>query len=401
MKINTMIKLILSTFTAVFILSNANAGALKYTIDASNSAQYADMLTVGEKAMLAAYPDTYKINVYDDDACAIPADIMARSTSNGEMINGNEGIIVENSGQLPFPNPTHAQHYVWNLRMVAGFNSNIERNQAVSNVDSSGNITVGEQNTNIIFPAHEINEGKFDDGLYALFMQNNTSPARVDGVVVLVHDFIDSYENPRRAWSYSPATRRVRRAPDITYDTLTNASPLIVVDQYGTFNGAQDKYNWELKGVQTMVVASGRNNDLGSNSLADTHSAYHLNPDYVRYNEREVAIIHATLKEGQRHLYASRTFYITTDNYALASQDIYDGKGNLMRHMMNAQHDTTAGIPAGSCTVQGEYTFDFATRTYAGNNMLGSALNARPAIYNGEQRDVSFYTPDGLRRYAR
>jgi hypothetical protein len=315
------------------------------------------------------------------------------------MINNNEGIEVANSGQVPFPNPTDAQHWIWNARMMAGTQSNILRFQSISNVDSSGNITVGEQETNIIFPAHEKNVGKYEDGLFALFMQKNNSPARVKGVTVLVHDYIDSYENPRRAWSYSPATRRVRRAPDITYDTLVNASPLIVVDQYGTFNGAQDKYNWELKGTKKMIVV-GVSNSLGSNPLETTHGVGHLNSDYVNYEEKEVAVVHATLKDGQRHLYASRTFYVTTDSYYIVSQDIYDGKGNLMRHAMNPLSTEVSGL-GGDCTISAEATFDFATRQYAVNNMLGSAINSQPAVYNGPSKDVSFYTPDGLRRYAR
>jgi hypothetical protein len=347
--------------------------------------------------MFEAYSDTYKINVSKAEACNVPADVMARSTSNGTMINDNEGIEVENSGQIPFPNPTEAQHYMWNARMMAGVQSNIVRFVAITNVDSSGNITVGEQETNIIFPAHEENVGKYEEGLFALFMQKNNSPARVKGVTVLVHDYIDSYENPRRAWSYAPATRRVRRAPDITYDTLVNASPLIVVDQYGTFNGAQDKYNWELKGVKKMVVPA-VSNQLGDNPLETTHGVGHLNMDYVNYAEREVAIIHATLKDGQRHLYDSRTFYISTDSNYIVSQDIYDGQGNLMRHAINTEATNVAGV---SCTIAAEMTFDFATRQYAGNSMIGKAINSQPALYNGPSKDVSFYTPDGLRRYAR
>ena len=35
-----------------------------YTVTASNAAQYDAQLTVGQKAMLATYPDTYKLNVY-------------------------------------------------------------------------------------------------------------------------------------------------------------------------------------------------------------------------------------------------------------------------------------------------------------------------------------------------
>ena len=400
MKIQSIVKSLLSAFALVFIfIPNVSADGHAYTIDSSNVSQYADMLSEGEKKMFAAYPDTYKINVGPAVACSVPADVMARSSSNGTMINNNEGFEVANSGQLPFPNPSHAQHWMWNARMMAGTQSNIMRFVTISNVDSSGNITVGEQETNIIFPAHEKNVGKYEDGLFALFMQKNNSPARVKGVTVLVHDYIDSYENPRRAWSYSPATRRVRRAPDITYDTLVNASPLIVVDQYGTFNGAQDKYNWELKGTKKMVVP-GVSNELGTNPLEETHAVGHLNPDYIHYEEKEVAIVHATLKDGQRHLYASRTFYITTDAYYIVAQDIYDGQGNLMRNAVNTLSTNIDGL-GGDCSINGEYTFDFATRQFAGNNLLGNAINSVPALYNGPSKDVSFYTPDGLRRYAR
>ena len=195
------------------------------------------------------------------------------------------------------------------------------------------------------------------------------------------------------------ATRRVRRAPDITYDTLVNASPLIVVDQYGTFNGAQDKYNWELKGVKKMIVA-GVSEGISDNPLEATHGVGHLNPEYINYEEKEVAIVHATLKDGQRHLYASRTFYVTTDAFYIVSQDIYDGQGNLMRNSVNTLSQNVQGN-GGECTINAEFTFDFATRQYAGNNMLGSAINSQPAVYNGPSKDVSFYTPDGLRRYAR
>jgi hypothetical protein len=396
MKINFINKIILGAVTILFGVSSAHADGHSYTVDSSNMSQYADMLTEGEKKMFDAY-DSYSINVSKGEACTVPADVMARSTSNGTMINNNEGIEVANSGQLPFPNPTDPQHYIWNARMMAGVQSNIFRNVTISNVDSAGNITVGEQVTDIIFPAHEINAGQYEDGLFALFMQKNLSPARVKGVTTLVHDYIDSYENPRRAWQYSPATRRVRRAPNITYDTLVNASPLIVVDQYGTFNGAQDKYNWELKGVKKMIVPT-VSNELGENSLETTHGVGHLNMDYVNYEEQEVAVVHATLKEGQRHLYGSRTFYISTESNFIVSQDIYDGSGNLMRHAVNTE---ATNVPGVGCTISAEFTFDFATRQYAGNNMIGSAINSSPALYNGPSKDVSFYSPDGLRRYAR
>ena len=138
MKMKTIIKSLLSIFALVFIfIPNVNADGHSYTIDASNVSQYADMLTEGEKKMFEAYPDTYKINVGPATACSVPADVMARSSSNGTMINNNEGIEVANSGQLPFPNPSDAQHYMWNARMMAGTQSNI--NSALESLRFKGN----------------------------------------------------------------------------------------------------------------------------------------------------------------------------------------------------------------------------------------------------------------------
>ena len=92
MKMKTIIKSVLSTFALVFIfIPNVNADGHSYTIDASNVSQYAEMLTEGEKKMFEAYPDTYKINVGPTVACSLPADVASRSTSNGTMINNNEG----------------------------------------------------------------------------------------------------------------------------------------------------------------------------------------------------------------------------------------------------------------------------------------------------------------------
>ena len=111
------------------------------------------------------------------------------------------------------------------------------------------------------------------------------------------------------------------------------------------------------------------------------------------------------MKPGQRHLYESRTFYfLDGDSQMLVYHDAYDGNQDLMR----ANYQTTvqgnmggSGVADTQCNVQGEYTMDFATRSYVGTNLFGPAIQPRPTIYNGEEKPVSFYTPDGLRRYAR
>jgi hypothetical protein len=153
--------------------------------------------------------------------------------------------------------------------------------------------------------------------------------------------------------------------------------------------------------MKTMVVPAS-NDALAENAIETTHSQYHLNPDYVRYEERDVHIVHAQLKPGQRHLYASRTFYIMDDEFSnLSIMDAYDDNQELMRHYIGTYITGVEGTDATQCNIQGEFTFDFATRTYTGNNQLGTGFSTVPTVYNGEEKPASFFTPDGLRRYAR
>ena len=385
-------------------VSTVQADSPLYSIDSSNASEYVDMLSPGQMAMFAAYPDTYRMDVYDSSGdCVIPDDIAAISQSNGSMINDNEGFEVPNAGQIPFPDPSHPQHYVWNFRMNASMVSAVYRIATSANVQADGPIILGQQETNVTFPRNPNAVSQYaDKNIYAMFMQKNLGPPRSAGLVTLVHDFIDSYIQPRKAWQYNPATRRVRRAPDITYDTVLAAGGgIVVVDQYGGFNGAQDKYDWSYEGSKTMLVPMG-NDALAENAIETTHSVNHLNPDFVRYEERTVDIVHAQLKPGQRHIYESRTMYFIDDDFGqLALQDMYDGAGTLMRHYLGTTIRGVGGTGADQCAYQGEYTFDFATRTYTGNNMLGSAFSPVSTVYNGEEKPASFYTPDGLRRYAR
>ena len=51
------------------------------------------MLTPGQLTMFSAYPDTYKIHVYETGGdCKYLPEIKAISQTNGTMINDNEGL---------------------------------------------------------------------------------------------------------------------------------------------------------------------------------------------------------------------------------------------------------------------------------------------------------------------
>ena len=96
------------------------SGHVKYSVTADNYSEYTEMLTPGMMNMFAAYPDTFRMDVYENGGdCTLDADVLAISQQNGTMINDNEGIEVPNAGQVPFPDPSHPQHFVWNYRMYA------------------------------------------------------------------------------------------------------------------------------------------------------------------------------------------------------------------------------------------------------------------------------------------
>jgi hypothetical protein len=151
--------------------------------------------------------------------------------------------------------------------------------------------------------------------------------------VLLVHENIDQIKEPRSAWVYNAGQRRVRRAPNIAYDGPGTASDgLRTADDLDMFNGAPDRYDWKLVGKQELYIPYNayalRRGDL---SYRDIVKAGHMNPEHLRYELHRVWVVEATLKEGARHIYARRTFYVDEDSWQIAVVDAYDGRGELWR----------------------------------------------------------------------
>ena len=125
MKIMSLIKTIafVAITSFVSLVTVANAESPTYTVDSSNYMQHADKLTDGQMKAFESYSD-YRIDVYAASAeCRIPDAVRAVSGSNSKMVNGNEGIEWNTIGSKPFPNPTEAQHYIWNHRSAPHYNA--------------------------------------------------------------------------------------------------------------------------------------------------------------------------------------------------------------------------------------------------------------------------------------
>jgi hypothetical protein len=51
----------------------------------------------------------------------------------------------------------------------------------------------------------------------------------------------------------------------------------------------------------------------------------------MRYELHRAWVVEATLKEGQRNVFAKRTLYLDEDSWVCLGADLYDGRGELWR----------------------------------------------------------------------
>ncbi len=174
-----------------------------------------------------------------------------------------------------------------------------------------------------------------------MFKQEVTAPARLAGGILLVHETLNQVKEHRSAWLYNPGQRRVRRAPNVAYDNPgTAADGMRTSDQFDMFNGAVDRYDWELVGKKEMYVPY-NSYKLHSDKVEvkEILTPLHTNPDLARYELHRVWVVDATLREGARHIYKRRTFYVDEDSWQIVAMDQYDNRDQLWRvsegHVIN------------------------------------------------------------------
>lgn len=307
-----------------------------YSVTRANQAQYANVLSPGQKAMFAKYP-TFRMDVYPTRRSAsFPQrtyEFTKRNATQCKLVANGEG--VQNCAEgIPFPIPQNAYEVIWNHKLkYKGLSVVSYSNQAAPS--SSGNFTltkVREELLGLYYKPGNTSENINNILLY--FKQEVLGPARLAGQVLLVHETLNAAAAPRQAWVYNPGQRRVRRAPNVAYDNPGTASDgLRTNDMTDMFNGAMDRFNWELVGKKEMLVPY---NAYKAHSdkvkVADLIRPGHLNPDHMRYELHRVWVVEAKLKEGMRHINSRRTFYVDEDSWQIMLIDHYDGQGNLWRY---------------------------------------------------------------------
>ncbi len=307
-----------------------------FKITAQNVDRYANKLAAGTIAMIRTIPG-YHVDVYPTHrTAAAPQFIYDNAISNearAHLVHNGEG--VEGAAlSIPFPIPHNGPEAVWN-ELLRWRGTQITRN--VTNVISTptGDYSVQKWHEDIMLPYNTVgfaNTRQWD----SLFRQEVLSPPRDAGALTLVVNHEDPYTQAREAWTYNPGERRVRRAPEIDYDTpLNDTDGLETVDDYDLFNGSLDRYTWTLVGRREMYVPYNENRlQDPSVRYSDLIGRQSINPDYIRFELHRVWVVEAKLKPEFRHIYTRRTLYLDEDSWQALISDRYDGHGELWRTAM-------------------------------------------------------------------
>jgi hypothetical protein len=310
----------------------------EFVITAANYQQYADQLSEGLKKMFQTYPDTFKLPVYKTHRSAsnpqFVYDATKENATRATLLDDGNGMAGAAVG-IPFPIPANGLEAIWNH--IARYRGPaVQRNGGQAAVTAGGDYNVIGFDEQLLIQYSQENatpESLLENNVLFMFKQKVTKPARLAGTALLVHETLDQVKEPRKAWTYNTGQRRVRLAPNIAYDTPgTAADGLRTTDDFDMFNGSPNRYNWELKGKKEMYVAYNNYTLHGDTvSYEDILKPNHVNPDLTRWEKHRVWVVEATLKEGLRHIYQKRVFYIDEDSWQIQLADMYDNRGELYR----------------------------------------------------------------------
>lgn len=369
-----------------------------FVITAANVEQYKDKLSSGQLAMFKRYPDTYRMPVYPSHrTTSVPEEVYQaakKSAASTEAIAGGNGLgAFSESRYYAFPIPKSGVEVLWN-HVTRYRGGNYRRAIIQATPQANGSFTPVRFVDELAFPADmgDLDTDKAQNLLF-VYKQVIDAPARLAGNVLLVHETIDQVKEPRLAWLYNAGQRRVRRAPQVSYDGPGNAADgMRTVDNFDMFNGAPDRYEWKLVGKREMYVPY-NSYKLSSTTLkyAEIHQPGHINQELARYELHRVWEVEATLKPGQRHIYSKRTLYFDEDSWMIVLADHYDGRGQLWR---SAEGHNLQHYIQGTRLYVAEALYDLVSGRYL---TLGLSNEEKQNVQFLDKVSANNFTPAALR----
>ncbi|KKA09927.1 hypothetical protein VP02_00825 [Pseudomonas ogarae] len=303
------------------------------TITAANAESYKDKISEGQLAMLRRHPNTWKMNVYPTHRSAsfpqFVYDAVKVNAEHTKLTEDGNGVS-EVKVATPFPVPKSGLEVLWNHLLRYRGNA-VQRTNAGANIQAGGSYTLNKNRDIYLYNRDFRNDGSTEGNMLFYYLQETLAPPRDAGVVRLIQDTVNQTVAPRQSWVYTPGQRRVRRSPTVGYDTPT-AGGLMTVDDVDMFNGAPDRFTWEILDKKEMYVPYNNYRFASrTNTYKDIIQTAHVNPALTRYELHRVWHVRAKLKPGMRHVYSQRDFYFDEDSYQILVAESRDSRGELWR----------------------------------------------------------------------
>lgn len=361
-----------------------------FSIDARNLDAHAARLSEGVKALLRRYPD-FRVDVFPSHrTVAFPPFVTENTVRQATAAHtANEGLSFAGArAAYPFPIPKTGYEAMWN---------DLVRFQGVCTskrifawiVEASGRPTLSSAARVIeSYPYWDEKSPRSD--IYFRFRIRYDAPARRAGEGFMLIDPIDYVAQGRRSWQYLPGQRRVRLAPDLSYDTPSPATAgAQTFDDALLFNGKMDRYEFTLVGKRELYVPYNTYRAVYQSTPGQLLGPRFLSPDAVRWELHRVWVVDARLRPGKRHVYSRRVFYLDEDSWAALLSDQYDARGQLYRvglTLMAPSYDVPAPF------ADPFLHYDLIAGGYALNGWPG----ADGYLKLGECRPEKEWSPDAL-----
>lgn len=346
-------------------------------IDSSNMADHAAMLTPGVMAMMTKYGFSIKVYPTHRTAAAPQSiyDNIAKNKDSAKFVSqdpiggrfGFEGAY----GGVAFPvldtsNPlTAGGQAMWNSQTAWGGFCYTYKNYSWSVSDGQPSMAYAAI-TNFKYPYFDPNgslatfNGMLNNQYFATY-----APQNIQGQILLLYHFTNPYLHPNEAWELLNGQGRVRRAPEVTFDTpATQTNGIAQYDEVFGFSGSLERYDWKSLGKREMYIPYNNNGLFGAPATV-AHQAHFIDPELVRWEKHRVWVVEATLHPGERNVLARRTIYLDEDTWFFSLSDAYDANNDLYKvgMMFNNCRPDLPGVVFGNNVVYNLQTDDYATCT--------------------------------------
>lgn len=363
------------------------------TITARNAEQYADKLAEGTRLLLKKYPD-YRIDVFATHrTAAAPQWVYENTFKNATRATVDVATdkLSGAYGGIPFPIPKSGAEVLWNHRLAWNGADTYKIPSEIFLVTPNGGRVRATKSVFTVQTPYYFQDGSLEkfDGIYYMGRLLTEEPSSKAGEGVLLHFATDP--DKRAAWQYLVGQRRVRRAPNLAYDTpdfVTSGAAFF--DEAFMVLGPHDRHDLKLVGKKELYVPYNANRAQAA-SVDQLIKPNFINPDLVRWELHRVWVVEATLKPGKRHVVAKRVFYVDEDTWQVVLADGWDAQGQLWRQQF-ALPMLAPELPAVTIN-QGFGIYNLQTGAYYINQFSGDTTQQYVKL---PRQAATFFTADAM-----